>query len=302
MPRFPAVIMATCVVPWTETYALDEAAFRREVHDLARNLTRYLYVFGTAGEGYAVTEAQFERICRVFGEACGESGAEGMVGIIHLSLPAIQERIERAKAWGFRRFQISLPSWGALSDRELRVFFRETCGEFPDCEFMHYNLRRAKRLLEAAEYAELAAAHPNLVATKNTLDDEAFLTALLTEAGELRHFLSEAGYARMRDRYEAGLLISLASTHPERAQVFFHSRGEKLARFGEELRGVLTALKEAMGEGAYIDGAYDKILYKLGRPDFPLRLLPPYEATDDAAVERFRDALARLAPAWIPPR
>jgi hypothetical protein len=44
-----------------------------------------------------------------------------MIGIISLSLPTIIERIERAQAMGARRFQLSLPSWGALRDSELDV-------------------------------------------------------------------------------------------------------------------------------------------------------------------------------------
>lgn len=52
-PVLPAAILATAVVPWTDRYEFDEAVFRREVLTIARNLTHHIYVFGTAGEGYA---------------------------------------------------------------------------------------------------------------------------------------------------------------------------------------------------------------------------------------------------------
>jgi len=299
--RYPAVIMGTCVVPWTEAYQFDEIKFRTQVRILAENLTPHLYIFGTAGEGYAVTDSQFEAISRSFLEEADLCKVEPTIGIIHLSLPVILERIERARTWGARRFQLSLPSWGALTDKELETFFRETCGRFDDCQFLHYNLMRAKRLITPAEYGRLAEAHPNLVATKNTKDDETFLQDLLTEAPQLQHFLSEAGYARMRDRYECGLLISIASTNHSRAQEFFSARGEGLVRWSAELRQALTALKESMNPGSHMDGAYDKLIYKLVSPDFPLRLLPPYEFSDDPkALDRYRAALSRLAPAWLP--
>ena len=54
MSRFPACIMTTCVVPWTEQFTLDEELFRDEVRTLLQANYRHLYVFGTAGEGYAV--------------------------------------------------------------------------------------------------------------------------------------------------------------------------------------------------------------------------------------------------------
>lgn len=293
--------MGTCVVPWTETYAFDEGKFRAQVRNLSANLTSHLYVFGTAGEGYAVTETQFEAISRSFLEEAGAAGAEAIIGIISLSLPVILERIEKARGWGARRFQLSLPSWGALNDRELEVFFRETCGRFRDCEFMHYNLLRTKRLVTPTEYGRLAEEHPNLVATKNTKDDEAFLSELFTLAPRLQHFLGESGYMRMRDRFECGLLISVASTNHKRAREFFAARGEDLVRLREELRQALTALKEAVGDGAHIDGAYDKLIYKLVAPDFPLRLLPPYSSADEAtSLARYREAMARLVPMWLP--
>jgi dihydrodipicolinate synthase/N-acetylneuraminate lyase len=298
--RYPSVIMGTCVVPWTETLAFDERAFRAQVRDLAGALTRHLYVFGTAGEGYAVTESQFEKISRAFLEESAAGGVEAMVGIISLSLPTIVERIERARGWGARRFQLSLPSWGALNDRELEAFFRETCDRFSDCEFMHYNLQRTKRLVTPAEYARFAEEHSNLVGTKNTRDDEVFLTELLTLAPQLQHFLGESGYMRMRDRFECGLLISLAAIHADRAQTFFAARGDLLQQMNQQLRPALTALKEAVGSEAHIDGAYDKLIYKLRAPSFPLRLLPPYNSADEqTALDRFRDGLDRLAPTWV---
>ncbi len=299
--RYPAVIMGTCVVPWTETYTFDEERFRAQVRDLTENLTPHLYVFGTAGEGYAVTDTQFETISRCFLDEAKSVGAIPTIGIINLSLPVIIERIEKACSWGATRFQLSLPSWAALNDREVETFFRETCGRFRDCEFLHYNLLRTKRLLTAAEYGRLAAEHPNLVATKNTKDDEEFLADLHTQAPQLQHFLSEGGYARMRDRFDCGLLISVASTNPARAKEFFASRGEDLPRHRAELRQALEALKEVIGPEPLIDGAYDKLIYKLGAPDFPLRLLPPYVSADEeTALGRYREAMTRLAPMWLP--
>jgi dihydrodipicolinate synthase/N-acetylneuraminate lyase len=303
--RYPAVIMGTCLVPWTEKFQFDEPKFRLQVRDLAQNLTSHLYIFGTAGEGYAVSDSQFETITRSFLEEAANSKVQPTVGIISLSLPTILDRIERARNWGANRFQISLPSWGGLNDRELGNFFRETCGRFEDCEFMHYNLMRTKRLLTPAEYGRLAGEYPNFVATKNTKNDEAFLLDLFTRAPQMQHFLGEAGYATMRERFECGLLISVASTNPARAKKFFAARGSELQHLSQEIfqarAALIEALKATIGEGPYIDGAYDKLIFKLRAPDFPLRLMPPYEAADDApALKQYREAMTRLAPLWLP--
>ncbi len=142
MKRYPSCIMATCCIPWDDGGRFAEAIFRRGVRGMLTRGTQHLYVFGTAGEGFAVTEQQFDQIVDAFAEEMRQGNAEPMVGVIHLSLGTILERIERCRARGVRQFQISLPSWGALGDAELFEFFRQVCARFRDCQFIHYNLPR----------------------------------------------------------------------------------------------------------------------------------------------------------------
>src|SRR4029079_3384267 len=125
--RYPRCIMASCVVPWNDKYEFMEDLFRHQVRVLLKEGTQHLYIFGTAGEGYAVSNGQFTRIAEVFSEEMRGGGGEPMVGVISLSLATVIKRIEIARAFGVRCFQISLPSWGALTERELLSFFRETC-------------------------------------------------------------------------------------------------------------------------------------------------------------------------------
>jgi dihydrodipicolinate synthase/N-acetylneuraminate lyase len=114
--RFGSTILATCCIPWNEKGELAEEIFRRALRNILRNLTRDIYLFGTAGEGYAVTDKQFDQIIRVFREEMEQAKARPMLGIVSLSLGTILERIARARDQGFHYFQISLPSWGALNE------------------------------------------------------------------------------------------------------------------------------------------------------------------------------------------
>lgn len=290
-------ILATAVVPWTERYEFDEPRFRRQVHTIAKNLTRHIYVFGTAGEGYAVTGRQFDSITRAFWESSREAGVEPMVGLISLSLPTIIERIERCHALGFRLFQLSLPSWGPLNDRELDAFFAETVGRFSDCRFHHYNLLRTKRLLTSAEYRRLAAAHPNFVAVKASTADPAVVADLLTMTPRLRFFITEKGYAIARRTHDVGLLISLASVNPTRAKAFVAGDDAQRAADVADFSVMGATLKELSADRFHIDGAYDKMLFRVTDPTFPLRLLPPYAS---ATEEDFRRFLAALPAGWRP--
>lgn len=304
-PRFPADIMATAVVPWTEDWQLDERAFRRELEGLLAAGYRHIYTFGTAGEGYAVDDAQFLAITRVYADAVRAGGVEPMVGLISLSLPTIVARIQAARELGVRQFQFSLPSWGALETGEIEQFFEQVLGRFGDCSFLHYNLLRTKRLITPEEYGALAATYPNLVATKNSTDAMTRVRDLIELAPTLRHFLTETGYAYGSQIGACGLLISIASTNAATARAYFaagQARDSALVwRLEGELRQIGRALLGAVGNGTYIDGAYDKVLWKLHDPDFPLRLLPPYRAAPQEAADQLAAYLREHLPHWAPP-
>ena len=288
-------ILATAVVPWNDRVEFEEGIFRRQVHTLARELTRDLYIFGTAGEGYAVTERQFDQITRAFWASAQESKVTPMVGLISLSLPTIIERIERCHALGFRLFQLSLPSWGVLNDREVDRFFAETCGRFRDCQFHHYNLMRTKRLLTAKEYRRLADAHPNFIAVKNSTTDPAVIADLMALAPRLRFYITEMGYALARRTHDLGLLISLASIHPQRAKAFVAGSDAQRTADVEDFKAMAVGLKSP-GDSYHIDGAFDKMLYRMTDPGFPLRLLPPYAYATEEDFARFR---AAIPAGWV---
>lgn len=286
-----APILATAVVPWTERYEFDEERFCQQVRTIATGLSKAIYLFGTAGEGYAVTDRQYDEICRVFWRCAQDEGVAPMVGIIGLSLGTMVERIERARALGFTNFQLSLPSWGALNDVELASFFAETCGRFPDCAFHHYNLLRVKRRLNGADYARLTEAHPNLVAAKVSTDDPALLADLLTVAPRLRFFFTEFGYAIARRTHEVGLLVSVASANYARAKAFVLGDDARREADVPELRALVAALLAAADNRFHMDGGFDKMLFRLTDPDFPLRLLPPYASATEVDFAHFRAAL-----------
>lgn len=288
-------ILATAVVPWTEDYRFDRESFRRQVQTIARGLTRHIYIFGTAGEGYAVTDAQFKEIAACFLEVSREEGVTPMLGVISISLPTIVERIAWGRAAGFGEFQLSLPAWGALNDLELDRFFAETCGQFPDCHFHHYNLARSGRVLNGNDYRRLVAAHPNFVAVKASVSDPAVIRDFMGLTPRLQFFFTERGYVEARRLGDCGLLISIATVNYAKAKVFVQTDDATRTQLFQSLLEVGKGLKEVCAGRYHIDGAFDKMLYRVSDPDFPLRLLPPYHYASEADFEAFRD---RLPAEW----
>lgn len=302
MSRYPQTILATCCVPWGEDGEVDEPLFRASIRNLSAQGLRDLYIFGTAGEGYAVTDAQFDEVVRIFVDTLRAEALPPMVGVISVSLSTVIERIERCAELGVKLFQLSFPCWGELNEREVSSFFAETCGRFPELRFLHYNLPRARPALTPADYVDLAARHENLVATKNAGASPATIAALIDEAGELRHFFTEPGYAHGSLHGPCGFLLSYASLNPRLAREYFDAGvrrdTEALTALSRELDGILTALGAAF-EGPRIDGAYDKCFNKVHDPHFPLRLLPPYQGASDAEFERFVGAVRERYPRWL---
>jgi dihydrodipicolinate synthase/N-acetylneuraminate lyase len=288
-------ILATAVVPWTPDYHFDAAAFRRQVQTIARGLTRQIYIFGTAGEGYAVSDAQFKEIATCFWVCAQEESVTPMLGIISLSLSTIVERIAWGRSLGFREFQLSLPAWGALNDKELATFFAETCGRFPDCVFHHYNLARTQRVLTTADYRRLIAAHPNFVAVKASVSDPAVIRELMTLTPQLQFFFTERGYVEARRLGACGLLISIASVNYEEARAFVEGDDAYRTEAFASLQEVGKKLKEVCAGRYHIDGAFDKMLFRVSDPSFPLRLLPPYEGASETEFDAFR---CGLPPRW----
>jgi dihydrodipicolinate synthase/N-acetylneuraminate lyase len=282
MARYPQAVLVSCEIPWDEKENLKEDVFRKEVRLALKLGFQHVYVFGTAGEGYAVDTRRFQQIVRVFREETRGDQVHPMVGVIGLSTANIVERVAFAHDAGFRAFQISMPSWGALNDTEVLTFFKDVCGTFPDSRFLHYNLPRTKRLLGGRDYRKLIDAVPNLAATKNTGGGLERAADLMRHSAELQHFFGEENFCHGCMYGECSLLSSFGAMVPRKTfELFEAGRTLQLDRLFRLQKGFHDLTTDVFGpvlvEGR-IDGAYDKMIVRLGGLDeMPIRLLSPYQ-------------------------
>lgn len=288
--RYPSVIMATACIPWNEQYCFDENCFRKQIRSLISMDIRHIYIFGSAGEGYAVNDEQFDYITKVFSEEMRGDDVYPMVGLISLSISAMIRRIESAYAFGIRDFQFALPCWGILTEAEMYDFFHTLCGSFPDCRFMFFNTTKAKKELTVKDYIKLAEEIPNLVACKHVTWDIFTLHELISTPCPIQFFNCEIGFAYGSMIGECGLILTAGNMNIPLSKDFFsHAINKDLQyvmAFQENFYTIVKELFEIVGN-AMIDGAYDKIYSKIIDPLFPLRLLPPYTSCSDEKFERF---------------
>jgi dihydrodipicolinate synthase/N-acetylneuraminate lyase len=306
MARYPQTVLVSCPLPWDERDELIEELFREEVRLVLAAGFRDVYVFGTGGEGYAVDTRRLRQVVACFAEETARDEVSAMVGVIGLSTAVVIERLTIAYEAGFRTFQISLPAWGALSDGELDRYFGDVCGAFPDARFLHYNLPRARRVLGGRDYARLLAAVPNLVATKTTGGGLDAAEDLMTHAPELQNFMGEANFPHGSYYGECSLLASYAELSASKTWRLFEAGRDRnqaaLYELQHEFQRMSTGLWEQVSAGPHMDGAYDKLLVKLGLlPEFPLRLLSPYLGFGEADYQAARRFLLESHPDWLEP-
>lgn len=302
MVRYPGTVMVSVVCPWDDTERLDEPIFRRAIRHALGADFRHVYVFGTAGEGYAVDSDRFRRVVEVFADELSGTDAQPMIGVIGLSTANVLERLDVAHRLGFRAFQVSLPSWWALTDAEVVTFFEAICGAFPDASFMHYNTARAGRLVGGALYAEIVARVPNLVATKTMTGDLAVIAGVVRDAPELMHFLTEQSIAYGALFGEVALLGTFGALAPDQSWALLHAardgRHQEAAAIGSWFERLNAAVFTPLMADRRVDGAYDKTIERLapGMEDFPLRMLSPYRTVSDAEFEGARRTLQEQFP------
>jgi dihydrodipicolinate synthase/N-acetylneuraminate lyase len=301
--RYPQTILISCEIPWDEQGHLIEKIFRQEIRHVLAAGFHHVYTFGTAGEGYAVDLAQFHRIVEIFREETAHEGVHPMLGVIALSTAQFRERLNIAYAVGFRTFQISLPSWGALNDAEVLRFFQDVCLAYPDSRFLHYNLPRTKRVLTGPEYRRIADAVPNLVATKNTGTTVLGTMDLLKHAGDLQHFFGEAMFPTGCLHGECSLLSSFGPLFPAATQRLFEygrtRQWDKLFPFQAEYLNVVEDVIAPLRRRTLIDGAYDKALVRLSGIPMPLRLLSPYEGFPEEIFQECNAILQEKYADWL---
>lgn len=295
-------MLVNCCLPVQEDGQFHEMLFREEVRRRIKAGIKDVYIFGTAGEGYAINDSLFQKVVEVFKEETAMEDIRAMVGIISLSLQTILDRISYAGKLGFRYFQISLPAWGSLNDEEVSVFFEKVCDSYPEYFFLHYNNRRTKRIITPKEYRILSKKHKNLVATKNGTTDMAFVFGLLTEAVDLMHFFTEHSFAYGSLIGECGFIPSYSTMNIRRAMEYFQAAmmkdKERILSIQREFLYLHQLLMDCVGRG-FIDGAYDKIFCRVENPSFPLTLFPPYQRVKEEDYQCFLKRLKESAPQWL---
>ncbi len=267
-------------LPWDEHGQLLVDQFRAATRKLLQEGCDGIYLFGTSGEGYAVSDDEFKVIIDLF--EVETQGFDGFiqVGCFGISSDQVKVRCEMAADRGITAVQITLPFWKELSDGELTRYFQDVCGSFPELSFLLYNNPRNKRRLNGRELAGIASQVPNLHGTKTGSGSEMDFYELLTEASTLRHFVTESAFPFCYPLGAAGLIPSSNYSRPRFSRSYYEAvTGGDVVRAQELHRNIIRFFYETalpLVRKGYIDGAIDKAYAKIGGMDLPLYMKSPY--------------------------
>jgi dihydrodipicolinate synthase/N-acetylneuraminate lyase len=260
-----------------------------------------IYSNGTAGEFYAQSEAEFDRINQMLAEKCERARMPFQIGASFMSAQIALERAKRAAQLKPSAMQITLPDWSPVTLEEAIAFLQCIAEAVAPVPLVLYNPPHAKRVLQPREFAALCEAVPQLAGVKVAGGDAPWYAAMQPLFARLSVFvpghLLASGFAHGAH----GAYSNVACLNP---------RGAK--RWNELMKTDLAAALEIEGRihkfmNDYIlpfrekDGAsnqaLDKLLAAVGDwAQIGTRLRWPYRGIEEAEAAALRPMARRMLP------
>ena len=293
---------ATLLLPLNADDSIDFGLLGVEIDRFLAAGVNGIYSNGSAGEFYAQSEDEFDRVNALLADKCNAAQQPFQVGACHMSPQVSRERIRRAKALEPSAFQVILPDWFVPSWDEIRRFLDVMIAEAGPVPLILYNPPHAKRRLAPAEWLELAHEFPAVVGIKVPGGDDAWWTAMQPVFPRLSVFIPGHQLASGLARGAHGAYSNVACLSPAGAQRWYELCRRDLAAGAAWERKIQAFWLGHVAPLITVEGlanmAADKAAAAAGGwlPGLSPRLRWPYRGATDAMVR----ALATAARAEVP--
>ncbi len=288
-PLTAATLRGTWVCPLLPIQAddsIDFGALAAQIDYLVASGVQGLYTNGTAGEFYAQTEDECDRVQALVAEKCERARLPFQLGASHMSAQVSLGRVRRAAALRPGAIQVILPDWWPPSDAEAVAALARFAEAAAPVPLMLYNPPHAKRVLQPTDYRALVAGVPALIGLKVLGGDAAWYAAMQEYAGRLALFVPGHHLATGVGLGAHGSYSNVACLHPRGAARWYgqmqHDRPAALD-LERRIKGfIVDQLVPAARAGSYSNQALDKLLAAIGgwgnagtRLRWPYRGFPP---------------------------
>ncbi|MDR0902778.1 MAG: dihydrodipicolinate synthase family protein [Opitutaceae bacterium] len=169
---------ATLLLPIRPDDSIDYELLSAEVDYFINAKVNGIYSNGSAGEFYAQTEDEFDKINALLAGKCNAAGMPFQVGAAHPCAQTARARLRRAKALRPSAFQVTLPDWFPPTLDEILRFLEVMAEEAAPIPLSVYNPPHAKRKLAPAEWAEIADRVAGVAGMKVLGGDEAWYAVM----------------------------------------------------------------------------------------------------------------------------
>lgn len=157
---------ATLLITTDKNGQIDYYKLSDEIDILIASNPNGIYSNGTAGEFYAQTEDEFDRINFMLSEKCTTAGVSYQIGVSHMSPQISLERLKRIIHLHPLAVQLILPDWFPVTIDEAVIYLQKMEQEACGIKIVLYNPPHAKKQLEPEEWMILKNHVPSLVGVK----------------------------------------------------------------------------------------------------------------------------------------
>jgi 4-hydroxy-tetrahydrodipicolinate synthase len=296
---------ATLLLPINEDESIDFVRLSDEIDILVAAGVNGIYSNGTAGEFYAQTEEEFDRIQSLLAEKCERAHMPFQIGASHMSPVLSLSRVQRAAALKPSAIQVILPDWFPPTDEEAIAFLQRIAAAAAPVGLVLYNPPHAKRNLTPEQFGKYAAAVPGLVGVKVVGGDDAWYAEMRKHMSMLSVFVAGHALASGYARGGAGAYSNAACIHPIGAQLWYEKMKTDINEALRIEKGILafmnTHILPLRQQRGASNQALDKLLAAIGGwANVGLRLRWPYRGVPESEAVRLRPIARAMMPEMFP--
>lgn len=294
----------TLLLPINADESIDFHRLSAEMDALIAARVDGIYSNGTAGEFHTQTEAEFDRVNELLATKCQAHNMRFQIGASHPVPVTMVQRIRRMKHLNPAAYQVILPDWVRVTEKEAIDFLTKIAAEASPMPIVLYNPPHAKHVLQPEQYLALVERVPTLISIKLLDGDDNWYKRMNPVAEKVAVFVPGHHLATGVSKGIArGAYSNVACLNPWAAQRWWQlmqaDMNEALA-VEQRIQQFFARYIVPFAEQGYSNPALDKLLAAVGNwADVGTRLRWPYQWISTTDVSRIRRAAKEMLPKWF---
>ncbi len=285
---------------------IDYSQLNDEIDTLISARLNGIYSNGTAGEFYAQTENEFDRVSEMLATKCEKANIPFQIGVNHMSPQISLERLKRVKCLKPGAVQVILPDWFPVTVDEAATFLKKMEEEAEGISMVLYNPPHAKKILKPEEWKILKNDIPSLMGVKvfdNKLDTN-WYKSMKENSEKLSVFIPGHHLATGITMGANGSYSNVACLNPFASQKWYNQTIEDMEAALELEKRINQFMKELIEpfivKHHYPNHACDRFMAIVGGwADVGSKLRWPYNSIPENLAGFVREQAKKIIPEFF---